>query len=181
MWTSLCEAAFIEDATNIISLEYQNTMCLIYQVTPQLLSTDQTKSKSRSWSPAVCSGQALTQDSADVALLLEDRPERWPQLSDPAGWRQSVCVCVSHTAGTTTAVAVGYSQWTCAPALEWRLASLMQKASCSSLISFSLFSSRNKTKEFLMSTTSISFWRMRSSSSRCSGVFSARQTQSCTG
>lgn len=35
---SLCKAALIEDATNIISLEYHNTMCLIYQSTPQLQS-----------------------------------------------------------------------------------------------------------------------------------------------
>lgn len=37
MLMSLCKAALFEDATNIISLEYRNTMCLIYQVTPQLL------------------------------------------------------------------------------------------------------------------------------------------------
>lgn len=69
-----------------------------------------------------------------------------------------------------------YSQWTWAPAFEWRLASLMEKASCSSLISFSLFSSRNNTKESLMSTTSISCWRTRSSSACCSEVLSAKQT-----
>lgn len=69
-----------------------------------------------------------------------------------------------------------YAQWTWAPALECRFASLMQKASCSSLISFSLFSSRNNTKESLMSTTSISSWRIRSSSACCSEVLSARKT-----
>lgn len=33
MWTPLCKAALIEDATNIIPLEFHNTTVLIYQVT----------------------------------------------------------------------------------------------------------------------------------------------------
>lgn len=70
-----------------------------------------------------------------------------------------------------------YSQKTWAPALEWRLASMMVKASCSSLISFSLFSSRKDTRESLMSTTSSICWRMFSSSTCCSGVLSTRWKQ----
>ncbi|TNN65250.1 hypothetical protein EYF80_024539 [Liparis tanakae] len=46
----------------------------------------------------------------------------------------------------------------------------MEKASCSSLISFSRFSSRNTTRESLMSTTSIICWRTRSSSACCSDL-----------
>lgn len=65
-----------------------------------------------------------------------------------------------------------YAQWTWAPALEWRLASMMEKASCSSPISVSLFSSRKDTSESLMSTTSSICWRTRSSSDCCSGVLS---------
>lgn len=64
----------------------------------------------------------------------------------------SVCVCTKKRKQRRK---LPQAQWTWAPALECRLASMMEKASCSSLISFSLFSSRKDTRESRMSTTSI--------------------------
>lgn len=161
-------------------------MCLIYQAAPP---TDQTESRSRSGSPAFRSlGSHVDPgplDSRQQTQLSFWRTRGNVGPNSPTRLKEDRApvpvLALKHTAGSRTPAAARHSQWTCAPALEWRLASLMQKASCSSLISFSLFSSRNNTKESLMSTTSISFWRMHSSSSHCSGVFSAGQTQSETG
>lgn len=143
------------------------------------------KSKSRSWSPAVCLGHTLTQDSSlgsrqqkQLSFWRTDcnvGPNSLTRLNE-----DGVCEPVlsfRHNRNTHSSLLPVNPCY----ALEWRLASLMQKASCSSLISFNLFSSRNNTNESLMSTTSISFWRMCSSFSHCSGVFSARQTYPCTG
>src|SRR4029434_8996213 len=84
----------------------------------------------------------------------------------------AVCVCVCVCACVRVRGGRPHSQCTWAPAGECLLVAIIEEVGWGSLSSFSLFSSRKVTREFLMSTTSSISASTRFSASCSSALFS---------